>query len=299
MRRPNFFIVGAPRSGTTSMMNYLQQHPEIFVAQFMGHHFFGTDLYSYRIRDEQSYLSLFNEAKNEKRVGEKSAMYLYSKRAAVEIKAFQPSAKIIIMLRNPIDMIYSIYSRQYYLGNESIADFQAALDAEEDRRRGLNLPAGVNVQEAWQFVYRDQAQFPEQIQRYLDTFGQENVHIIIFDDFVRDTAKVYKDTLVFLDVTPDFQNEFRALNTNRRVRSVAIHNFIISPPEPIRSLIKRVTPFQLRQRVVKGIQRLNTKYEPRPQLPEKLRRQLQAEFLPEVEQLSQLLDRDLTHWCQT
>ena len=262
-------------------------------------HFFGTDLYSPDyIRDEQSYLSLFRGAKDTKRAGDKSVFYLYSKQAAYNIKAFQSAAKIIIMLRNPVDMIYSLHSLRFYLGNESIADFQAALKAEEDRRRGLSLPAGVSVQEAWKFVYRDQAQFAEQVQRYLDTFGRENVYIIIFDDFVRDTAKAYKDTSVFLDVTPDFQLEFRTINPNRRLRSVALHHFIKRPPQSVRSLGKTITPFRLRQRWLNGLIRLNTDYEPRPPLPQGLMRQLQEEFLPEVERLSQLLGRDLTHWCQ-
>jgi hypothetical protein len=232
MRKSDFFIVGAPRSGTTSAMNYLGEHPDIFIPRFSGEpHFFGTDLYhpDY-IRDEQSYLSLFDEAKDEIRIGEKSANYLYSKRAAVKIKEFQPSAKIIIMLRNPVDVIYLMHSQRFYLGYENLADFSAALDAEDDRRRGLRLPKGVGLREAWQLLYRDRVKFVEQVQRYLDTFGRENVHINIFDDFVRDTATVYKDTLLFLDVAPDFQNEFRVFNTNWRVRSVAMHKFIKRPP---------------------------------------------------------------------
>lgn len=301
MRKPDFFIVGASRSGTTSLKNYLQEHQDIFIPRFAGEpHFFGTDLYSsYHIRDEQSYFSLFNEAKDEKRVGDKSVSYLYSKRAAVEIKEFQPSAKIIIMLRSPVDVMYLLHSRSFYWGRENLADFSAALDAENDRRRGLRLPKGVDLREAWQFLYRDKVRFAEQVQRYLDTFGQENVHINIFDDFVRDTATVYKDTLLFLDVAHDFQLEFRAFNTSRRVRSVAMHKFIKRSPQAVRSFVKTVTPFRLRQRVVNVLLSLNTKHEPRPLLPQKLRGQLEAEFLPEVEQLSEMLGRDLTHWCHT
>jgi hypothetical protein len=300
MRKPDFFIVGAQRSGTTAMMTYLGKHPEIFMVNDVEPHFFGTDLHrpTY-IRDERSYQSLFNEAKDEKRVGEKSVGYLYSKRAAVEIKEYQPSAKIIIMLRNPVDVLYSRHSRRVYFGNEDIFDFEAALDAEEDRRQGLQLPKGVGLREAWRLLYRDRVKFVEQVQRYLDTFGRENVHIIIFDDFINDTASVYRDTLRFLDVNPDFQPEFQKLNIDRHVRSEGIHSFLKRPPKAVRSFVKTVTPFRLRQRVVNVLLSLNTKHEPRPPLPQKLRSQLQAEFLPEVEQLSKLLGRDLTHWCQT
>ncbi len=83
MRKPDFFIVGAPKCGTTAMKSYLGEHPEIFMPRSDREpHFFGTDLYKRTfIRDEQSYLSLFAEAKNEKRVGEKSVRYLYSEQA--------------------------------------------------------------------------------------------------------------------------------------------------------------------------------------------------------------------------
>jgi len=302
MRKPDFFIVGAMRSGTTSMKNYLQEHPDIFIPRIPGEpHFFGSDLHRPNdIRDEQVYLSLFDEAKDEIRVGEKSVMYLYSTRAALEIKAFQPSAKIVIMLRNPVDVMYFSHSQRIYYGHESLFDFKAALDAEEDRSRGLRLPKGVDLQKARRLLlYRDRVQFAKQVQRYLDTFGRENVNINIFDDFVRDTARVYKDTLLFLDVAPDFQPEFRAFNTDRRVRSVAMHKFITRPSQSHLSFIKIVTSFQLVQRAGIGLLRLNSKPEPRVLLPLELRRQLQAELLPEVEQLSTLLGRDLTHWCQT
>ena len=119
MRKPDFFIVGAPKGGTTAMNAYLGQHPEIFIAERKELHFFGTDLdfSSPRITQEQ-YLSCFSEVQNEKRVGETSVWYLYSKQAAVEIKKFCPSANIIIMLRNPVDMLYSQHSQFLYNGNE-------------------------------------------------------------------------------------------------------------------------------------------------------------------------------------
>lgn len=300
MRRPDFFIVGASRCGTTAMSHYLQQHPEVFMALSEKEpHFFGTDLYfANHVRDEQSYLSLFDEARDEKRAGEKSVSYLYSKLAPSEIKAFKPEARIIIMLRNPVDMIHSIHSLLVYIGHENITDFSAALDAEDERRRGLRLPEGASPDEAWQFLYRDKAEFTEQVKRCLDTFGREKVHIVVFEDFIRDTAGAYRDTLSFLDVSLDFQPEFRRFNTNRSVRSLAMHKFIKRPPPSVRSLVKAVTPSRMRERVAAGLLRLNTNKGSRPPLPESLRRKLRAEFFPEIQRLSILLGRDLTHWCR-
>src|SRR5436190_21521408 len=110
MKTPNFFIVGAPKCGTTAMYEFLKQHPQIFMTR-KEVDFFGSDLYmKERIRDESAYLQLFAAATDEFRVGEGSVWYLYSKRAAAEIKRFVSDARIIIQLRDPTDMIYSLHS---------------------------------------------------------------------------------------------------------------------------------------------------------------------------------------------
>jgi len=299
MRKPDFFIVGAPKCGTTAMYYYLKQHPEIFMPQRKEPHFFGTDLeapYPYFIREKREYLSLFSEAQDEKRVGEASVWYLYSKLAAAEIKEFCPSASIIIMLRNPVDMIYSLHSQRVYSGNEDITDFEAALDAEEERKQGLRIPKGVNLVEG--LFYREVAKYTPQVQRYLDVFGRENVHVIIFDDFKSDTPRIYRDTCQFLGVDPDFQPEFQVINLNKRIYSFTLHKFLQNPPRTIVSLSRRLVPRPLRHGLIRGLNRVNIRYAPRPRMDPELRRRLQAEFAPEVERLSKLLDRDLTYWCK-
>jgi len=300
VRKPDFFIVGAPRSGTTSMKTYLDKHPEIFMAPGREPHFFGTDFYRpLYIRDERTYLSLFATAINEKRVGEKSTRYLSSKRAAGEIKEFHPSASIITMLRNPVEMIYSMHNHHFNRGVEDLDDFKAALEAEEDRKRGLRLPMSLDSIEKYRVLYRETARYTQQVKRFLNAFGREKVHIIIFDDFIHSTPHTYREALKFLDVDPDFQPYFRKVNTNREVRSRALHAYLEDPPPFVQSLVKTVIPPQARYRLAKGIVHLNSKPAPRPPMKPALRRKLQEEFLPEVEQLSKLIGRDLTHWCQS
>ncbi|MDV2495301.1 MAG: sulfotransferase [bacterium] len=300
MRKPDFFIVGAPRCGTTAMKSYLGEHPEIFIPPAdIEPHFFGSDMYQQSfIRDEQEYLSLFAGAKDERRVGEKSTRYLYSERAAVEIKEYQPSASIIVMLRNPVDQLYSLHNLRLYIERENIVDFEAALEAEEDRKRGLRLPDSISLREAWTLTYREIPRYTHQVQRYLDVFGRRNVHIIIFDDFISDLTKVYGDTLRFLRVDPGFQPEFRKISPSRRVRSRTVQSLLTNRPQFVRSFMKVIMPLQLRKRVFESLFALNLSYAPRPPMRPELRRQLQEEFLPEVEQLSRLLGRDLTHWCK-
>ncbi len=282
------------------MKTYLDKHPEIFMPPGREPHFFGTDFYlpSY-IRDERTYLSLFATANNEKRVGEKSARYLSSKRAAAEIKEFQPSASIIIMLRNPVEMIYSFHNILSNNGFEDLDDFKAALEAEEDRKRGLRLPMGLDSRENWRVLYRETARYTQQVNRFLNTFGREKVHIIIFDDFVSQTAEVYRETLRFLMVNSDFQTHFQKSNPGGRMLSRKLYTFMTRPPQLVQSFVQAAMPYSLIQRAIWGLINLNSRYFARPPINLEFKRQLQKEFLPEVEHLSKLLGRDLTHWCQS
>jgi len=297
MKQPNFFIVGAPKSGTTALNEYLKQHPQIFIPEIKDVSFFGSDLHfiSPRITREQ-YMQAFTGVANEERIGEASVWYLYSKRAAAEIKAFCPSASIIAMLRNPVDMLYAQHSEFLYNCNEDISDFATAIDAEEDRKRGLSIPRKAHLVEG--LFYRETAKYGEQIERYFRMFGRENVHIIIYDDFKRDTQAVFKQTLQFLGVNPDFRPRLKIINPNKVVRSRRIMEFLVDPPQFLTSAYQAIAPQRLHGHFLIRLRRLNTRYRQRPPIDPDLRRRLQAEFRTEVECLSELLGRDLTGWCR-
>lgn len=297
MRKPDFFIVGAPKCGTTAMQDYLSQHPEIYMPKRKELHFFGRDLrFSYERLVEKEYLSYFKNATNEKRVGEASVWYLYSKLAAREIKEFNPCAKIIIMLRNPVDVLYSLHSQFLYGGNEDIIDFRVALAAEEDRKRGFRIPKTAYLIEG--LYYSKVVRFSEQVNRYFDVFGRDSVFLIIFDDFESITVKVFKDTLRFLDVEAEFQPNFQIVNPNKKIRSEFIgKNLILNPPRIFRTF-KIIVPRLIRESLLESVKRYNTKYERRPSLDPDLRKSLQMEFASEIESLSNLLGKDLTHWSR-
>lgn len=262
-------------------------------------HFFATDLYSpHFVQEEGAYHSLFARAKPGQRVGEKSVRYMTSRVACEKIKAYQPFADIIIMLRNPLEVMHSAHSRRVYFCTEDILDFGAALDAEEDRRRGLRIPPRVGDRERWRLSYRNIVRYTPQVRLFFESFGRERVHVIIFDDFIRDTAAVYRETLRFLGVAPDILPGFKQVNPNYRMRIKVVQDFLNHPPPRLRSLLRATSPEPLRQLLIKGLRRLNSSREPRSPLEPELKRRLQAEFLPEVEDLSKLLGRDLTHWCR-
>lgn len=297
MRKPDFFIVGAPKCGTTALSYYLKQHPEIFMPEKKEPHFFGSDLNSRQfVRDETHYLSLFNDASSEKRVGEASVWYLYSREAAVEIKKFCPSASIIIMLRNPTDMLYSQHRQFLFNGNEDILDFEAALEAETDRKWGKRIPNNVHLVES--LFYRDTVKYAEQVQRYLDTFGKENVHIVVYDDLKADTIGVYESTLRFLDVDETFLPDLPVVNSNKNLRSRSLQNLLRSPPGSWRRLAVMLMPALVRRKLVESLKSLNVRFEPRKTMEPRLRQRLQSEFDEEVERLSALLGRDLTFWSR-
>jgi hypothetical protein len=298
MKKPDFFIVGAPKCGTTAMHHYLGAHPEIFMPKFEETHFFCSDIKYKRPRiSELDYLSLFVQARDEKRVGDRSTWYLYSKKAASEIKKFCPFADIIVMLRNPVDMLYSLHSQYLYNGNEDIEDFKEALAAEGDRRQGLRIPEGSAFD--GQLCYREVAKYTEQLERYFDIFGRKKVFVIIFDDFIKDTSKVYDETLQFLGVDPDFRPDFRVLNPSKRVYSKTLRRFLQNPPEIIPKFSRTVLPGMFQGKLFKLLWRMNIKHAKRQPMDPKLRKRLQNAFAPEVECLSELLGRDLTHWVKT
>jgi hypothetical protein len=299
IKRPDFFIVGAPKCGTTALIDYLKQHPQIFVPARKELDYFGSDLVfkGYRLSEEQ-YLSWFAAANGEKRAGEGSVWYLRSERAAREIKEFSPAAQIMIMLRNPVDVMHALHSQRVYNGNEDIEDFGAALEAEEDRRLGLRLPP--RATDHFGCFYRETVRYASQVQRYFDAFGRDRVRVIIYDDFARETARIYRETCRFLQVNDDFQPSLRVVNARKRVRSRVVREFLRRPPAAAGLFLRALGLRPDRNGGYKGwLRRLNSTAHSLPTLDKELRKRLERELAPEVRQLGDLLERDLSHWCAT
>ncbi|MFN0019003.1 MAG: sulfotransferase family protein [Pirellulaceae bacterium] len=297
MPAPSFFIVGAPKCGTTSLNDYLWQHPGIFIPARKELHYFGSDLRFLKSErpTREEYLAHFAAAQPGQVAGEASVWYLFSELAAKEIREFCPTAKIIIMLRNPADMMYSLHSQYLFESNEDLADFAEALAAEEDRSQGRRLPLGSNYREG--LLYRRVASFAGQVRRYLDVFPREQIHIIDFDDFSRDTSRVYAEVLQFLGVDPSFRCEFEVRNPNKQVRSRFLHSFLNNPGQ-LAILLGRLIPQSLRRSLISRVKKANSAAAPRPPLSPELRSQLNREFRSEVEELSKLVGKDFSKWLK-
>ncbi len=123
---PNFFIVGAPKCGTTALYEYLRPHPSIFMPRHKEPHYFASDLGTYPfIKTLDDYRRLFDGAGPQHlRVGEASVYYLRSTTAIANIRAFNPDAKLIAMFRNPVEMVHSLHSQLLYVAEENESDFE-------------------------------------------------------------------------------------------------------------------------------------------------------------------------------
>lgn len=301
-RIPDLFIVGAPKSGTTSLYEWLKAHPDVFMTPVKEPCFYSRDLAQDKSgnflrydTDRDRYMALFDEAGDARRVGEASTRYLYSKHAAELIARDQPAARIVAVLRNPVDMIASLHAHKLAGGTEDLADFEQALAAEDDRNAGRRIPRDSNPLLA---TYRDRAHFGEQVGRWFDAFGRDQVHVILFEEMVRDPAAHFRGLLEFLEIDPTYKPpSFAAHNQAHDSRGGILRS--IARTRPVQFATWRVLPAligdsrtrELSRRL--GHSKLRRRTAQRAEVPAELRRRLETEFAPDVARLSELLDRDV------
>jgi hypothetical protein len=295
VKRPDLFIVGAFKAGTTAMYEYLRSHPQVFMSVPKEPMYFGADLTPrYRRMTEAEYLALFEKAADFQRAGEGSPWYLYSKDAPSEIRAFAPSAQAIVLLRNPVDVMYAQHSQLVFNEREDIADFEEALAAEEDRRAGRRIPPDALRPEA--LYYRHSVRFADQLRHWFGAFGRERMHVIVFDDLVADPHGVYRGTLDFLGVDAAVEVDLSVYNPNRRARSGFVQRLIFAPPRPLRALFGKLRSLPVMHSVRDRLVSANSRAARRAEMPPALRRRLTEEFAPQVADLGALIGRDLSAW---
>lgn len=297
LRKPNFFIVGAPKAGTTALAEYLGEHPSVFVSTPKEPFYFCQEFTGLPgPKSLEDYLALFGTADAaSSALGEASAMYLYAPHAARNIHAFDPDAKIIVMLRNPVDIAHAFHSQLLHASSEDEPDFERAWELQETRATGDRLPP--HVREPSFLQYRHVALLGEQVKRYLEVFATQQIHFIVFDEFVSDTARVYGETLEFLGVRHDGRRDFRRVNANKVNRNARLALFLNRPPSWASSLAGRVKRrLGISLGFLTPLRRLNVSNQSRTPLPAQFRRELADCFRDDIRQLSTLIGRDLSHW---
>lgn len=284
--KPNFFIVGAPKCGTTSMANYLASHPDIFMSNPKEPHYFCTDLLR-GVSSLSEYLSLFPDDNPPQVVGEASTWYLSSEVAARLIFEFNPSARILVMIRNPVELVHSLHSQLLFNQVESVNDFEKAWRLQDARMEG-----------DFRLQYRRMGALGSQIDRLLTVFPCEQVEIVLFDEFVDSTKSVYENVLGFLGLESDGRTEFPVMNQSKALRSSRLARFVRETPAPLKWLATKVKRLLSVDElgILATVQSLNIRRYERPPLRPEFRRELTRAFRSEIVKLEKILDQDLSPW---
>jgi len=277
MKNPNLFIVGAPKSGTTFLYYYLKQHPDIYFPNFKEPHFFGSDLIrrngAYNLSLDE-YQDLFKTDK--KIIGEASTFYIFSKDAPEEIYNFNPKAKIIIMLRDLVDLVHSLHSQFVFSGDEVIEDFTQALELEDSRLSGNRIPNQTTVVNKL-FYTSNILSLPRSIKSFIRYFGRENIKFIDLDDIKKNPKKVYFETLEFLNIDSNFNiPDFKVINKNKTYKSKTIRDFIKKYSIFLGSLRSKV--FKKPLGLIKALESANKSENNRAPIPDDLYIKLKDQF---------------------
>ncbi len=290
MRMPNFIILGTPKAGTTAIYNYLKQHPQIYMPPFKEPHFFsfeGEQKPHWSIKTLEDYQALFQDATSEQIIGEASTWYLYSQTAAGRIRHHIPDVKLIAILRNPIERAYSSWAFRVQCGWESITDFKQALQAEPQR---------ICENYEWDFHYLKTGFYYHQIKRYFDAFPQEQIKIIIYEDFQVDPIKVLESIYKFVGVDKTLISD---ISTKHNVTYLPKNNFInlmMNRRSITKDIVKSIIPKQLTQAIAHRLRKENKAQ--LPPLSSAVKHNYLAFYQEDISELEKLINRDLTVWKQ-
>ena len=299
MPLPNFFIIGAAKAGTSSLYMYLKQHPQIFMSPIKEPHFFSYDSESKHTRgpgdpihkaitELNDYQALFSGVTSETMIGEASTSYLYRPEAPGRIHAMVPQARLIAVLRNPVERAFSAYMHVVRDQRETAGSFAAALALEDERR-------AMGWEPIWHFTRV--GRYHEQLSRYFALFDPGQIKIVLYEDLIQNQTGFLRDIFTFLQVDPDFNPVSVArFNVSGEQKSTAIYRltrWLFLQPNPIRWLSRRVVPEIWRGNVASWIRQRNLR---RSAMPAEVRAGLVELFRDEVLQLQDLIHRDLSSW---
>jgi hypothetical protein len=297
--RPNFFLVGGPKCGTTALSSYLRDHPHIFFSEPKEPEFFGRDLpkhdgQGWRMELE-AYLSLFSGVnESHQAVGEGSVMYMYSHTAIPAIRAFAPQARLLTILRNPIELAYSFHNHLCFVFIEDQLDFETAWNLQEVRKAGKCIPKGSLKPQYLQ--YADVANQGHQLARLLDIFPRDQVFIGLYDDFRADPRGFYLRVLEFLEVPDDQRQTFPHENVKLHHRSRAFSRLRRRLPKPLQSALRNTLSHLSTMPFCHRLGSFNTVRRERASLSHDFRRRLAKYFESDVALSASIIQRDLSHW---
>lgn len=305
MTMPNFLITGAARSGTTSLYIYLGQHPQVYTSPVKEPEFFsyegveldfdgpeGKERTNHKIRQNtpagiEEYGALFRGVSNEKAIGEASPMYLYSDRAPGRIKHHTPTAKLIVILRNPVERAYSQFSIMSLLGREPLDEFAQALQAEEARIRNNWM---------WMYHYKNVSFYYSQLKRYFDIFERDQIKVYLYDDLKDDPLHLVQSAFRFLEVDDTFAPEVSTRHLPAGTPKSEAFSKLIDKPNPFKTVFRSLFPQRTRQRMIASLR--NRNLAGRSPLAPEIRNGLIEAYRKDIGKLEGLIGRDLSGWLE-
>ena len=281
----DFFIVGAPKAGTTSLYKYLNQHQDVVMSSVKEPNYFSKeelesqDLYyaSKNITDEKDYHSLFQANGEKKKLGEASVSYLFYPKVSKRIFTYNKDAKIIIILRNPVDRAYSHYKMDFRLGFVK-RDF-------EDLVLNNNKEGSLFYQQ-----YIDLGLYHQQVKSYIDEFGSTNVCVMFYEDLKKDRATFVNNIFSFLNLKSDSNINFNLKYNKSKLPSNNFMRYLYSI-----SLVRKTASFLFNERLINFINK-NFFRESNQEIESKVRHKLNQVFLNDIFMLEKLLNKDLSSW---
>jgi hypothetical protein len=285
----DFFIVGAPKAGTTSLYHYLSEHPQVEMSSQKEPDYFsdkaiheqGMYYTKNRVNSLDKYESLFVQ-KESVVYGEASVSYLFYENVAEDIKKYNPNAKIIIMLRNPIERAFSHYLMDYRLG--LISDSFENVLAKKSKHKNAHL---------FYQQYIEVSKYAKQIQRYLDFFEKDSILFIDYEDFKINVSKTVDQVYNFLHISIEFAAD---INTK--------HNTFTMPKNKVIRLIysfvflRKILTFLFPIYLVKNIRVLLFKSDKKPELLKETRSLLKRIFNDDIKNLEEVLSKDYSKWIK-
>jgi hypothetical protein len=303
---PDFFVVGAPRCGTTAICRYLARNPQICFSRPKEPHYFSRldhDPSTDELKRNYLERNFSHYEPTHRTVGEGSVSYLYLPGVIERVNQLNPDARFVVLVRNPLSMLPSWHLRMQFLLQEDEPDFSKAWELEPSREhRGENLPK--RCMDPRLLYYSQAAKFGVQIERLFNVAGRDRSHVIVFDDFKSDPLSTYRSLLEFLNVDYDGQTEFERRYESQMYRYGWLQRLLFVPAtssgKTVETLQRRARKYNpdgsKKPSFIKRVTAFNkVPMAPAPLTPE-MADTIRETLLPDVRHLSELLGRDLTFW---
>jgi len=312
-RMPSFLIIGAAKCGTTALYEYLKQHPDVFMSPLKEPNFFAFEGQMPDFRDLdgtpspintrsitalEAYQALFEGWTGQRAVGEASPQYLWAPQAAGRIKHYVPEARLVAVLRHPVERAYSAFMHAIRAGREPVRDFSEALRLEESRIRNR---CGLL------YRYRNLGFYYEQLNRYVEAFDRRQIRVYLYDDLTNDLPGTLGDLFDFLGVDPGFAPDTSMRHNPSGIPQNGIlqaaTQALVSGRGSLRAALARHVPGSLKsvlpvQWTLRMARKLRDRNLHKPALPPDVRASLNAVFREDIIQLQDLIGRDLSPWLQ-